>query len=169
MSQPASGTTISGGLNVLKSDGTYASPIDANGVVQAGSLDPQAIQYLKVTLTAAQVKALHATPVVLIAAPGAGKAVVIFDVQAWVNFNTTAFAAGSAVQILQNAIAVATTTAALFNSVSALLLQFAFPGIGTSQSNGAVNAATSITASGSEFTTGDSPIDIHLWYAVITA
>lgn len=130
---------------------------------------PGNMQYAKVTLTAAQVKALHGTPITLVAAPGAGKFVQLLDAALYLNYGTAAFAAGSTVQLIMNSIAIATTTAALLNNGSSIMIQPAFPALATTASQGAANAALTITASGSEFTTGDSTVDVHLWYAVITA
>ncbi len=123
-------------------------------------------QYLKTTLTAAQVKALHGTPITLFTPP-TSRSVYVENAVLFLNFNTTAYASGSAVQIVQNAIAIATTTAALINNGSAILIQMALPGLGTTASLGAVNGAVTITAVGAEFTTGDSPINVHLWYRIL--
>lgn len=140
----------------------------SNVIVPSANLDPQVIQYLKVTLTAAQVKALHGTPVTLIAAPGAGKFIQLIDALIYLNFNTTGYAAGSAVNIVDGGATVATTTAALINTGSAIAIQPGFPLVGTTNSVGTGNSALTITAASSEFTTGDSPVDVHLWYAVVT-
>ncbi len=125
------------------------------------------VQYAVITLTAAQIKALHGTPVQLLAAPGAGKSIFILDSVLKLNFGTAAFAAGSTVQVLQNAIVIASTTAALVNNASSILIQPAFPNVNATASLGASNAAVTITASAAEFTTGDGTIDVHIWYSTI--
>ena len=125
------------------------------------------VQYSVLTLTAAQIKALSGTPITLLAAPGTGLSIQILDAVFKLNFGTTQFAAGSTVQILQNSIAVATTTATLINGGSSVLIQPAFPGIGTSASLGASNSAVTVGVAGANFTTGDSTVDVHLWYSVI--
>ncbi len=135
-------------------------------VVQNIGLTNGTPQYTRVILTAAQVKALHGTPITLLTPP-TGKSVWLMDAAMFLNFNTTPYAAGSAVQILQNTIAVATTTAALVNNGSAILIQMAFPALGTTASLGATNGALTITAAGAEFTTGDSPINVNLWYSIL--
>lgn len=122
----------------------------------------------KTTITAAQMLALSGTPVTLLAAPGAGLLIQIFSVIAYVNFNTTAYAAGSVLQVLENSIAVATTTAALINTTTAIAIQMALPLLGTTASLGAANSAVTLGVAGSNFTTGNSPVDIILSYTIVT-
>jgi hypothetical protein len=55
--------------NVLTSDGTNWTSAAASG--------PSGLSFAQVTLTSAQIKALHATPIQIIAAPGAGKMIVV--------------------------------------------------------------------------------------------
>ena len=49
------------------------------------------IKTTKVTLSAAQVQALNVTPVQLVAAPGAGKALQILSVMGFLDFNSVAY------------------------------------------------------------------------------
>jgi hypothetical protein len=128
-------------------------------------------QYAKITLTAAQVLAMFGAAITLLPAPGAGLVVNILDALFIVNFGTAAFAAGGVVSIRQNAIAIATTSAALVNNGSSIAVQPAFPGMGATQSNGALNALTDITNATQAFTggTGGGTLDVHLWFAVVKA
>lgn len=129
------------------------------------------MQYKKVTLTATQVKALHAAPITLIADPGTGSFIQLLDALLYVNFVSAQYTAGSTVQFLLNSVAVATTTAALVNaaaSATANIIQPAFPLIGTSNNVGVANSALTITAATTEFASGDSPINVHLWYSIVT-
>ena len=155
---------------VDKASGTVVAAFRANQVVDlSGSLG--GVAYKKVTLTAAQVKALHGTPITLIADPGTGKFIQLIDALIYVNFNSASYAAGSAVNFMLNSVIVAATTAALLNaagSASADIIQPSFPQMATSAAVGAANGALTITAAGSEFTTGDSPVDVHLWYSIVT-
>jgi hypothetical protein len=57
------------------------------------------IQRAKVTLTSAQIKALNSTPITLIAAPGAGKALSVDEIVATMNFGTTQYTGANAVEI----------------------------------------------------------------------
>lgn len=126
------------------------------------------LQYQKVTITAAQMLALSGTPITLLPAPGVGLFTYIDNAVFALNFNTTAFAAGSALQIIENAIVVASTTAALVNGASSVIIQAAFPSFNTTASLGAANAPVTLGVAGANFTTGNSTIDVHLWYIVIT-
>lgn len=124
-------------------------------------------QYLRLVIQPAAVKTLHGTPVTVLAAPGAGKYISIIDAQIEIAFATTAYAAGSAVALQQNSINIATTTAALIQTGSQVLIQMQFPAISTSAHYGAPNSAVTFTAAGTEFTTGDSPLILHMLYAVL--
>jgi hypothetical protein len=154
---------------------------DANGQPQAGgmvipsaNLDPQVIQYKKVVVSSAAWLTLATPAVSLIAAPGAGKMIQLFDAAFFVTFGTAAYAAGSGVQILQGTVVVATMTAALINGVTNatttdVFLQGVFPGLATAQHNGVLNTALTLNVVGANFTTGDSPVTVHLWYSIVTA
>jgi len=72
--------------NLLTSDGTNWTSAAASGGVQTATI----------TLTNAQIKALHATPIQAIAAPGANKCIVIVTSAAQLKYGgTTAFTAGA--------------------------------------------------------------------------
>lgn len=124
--------------------------------------------YVKKRLTPAQILALNTTPQTIVAAPGAGKMIYVKEALLHIVFATTAYAAGSAFQLQQNSITVASTTAALVNSGSDLWVQMAFPAYGTTASLGASNAALIANIAGGAFTTGDSPIDVHVWYSLLS-
>jgi len=50
------------------------------------------LQYATKTLTSAEILALGTTPITLVAAPGAGKAIFVKNVYSRINYNTTAYA-----------------------------------------------------------------------------
>jgi hypothetical protein len=76
----ANGFTVNG-VEVIGADGTISlagsvGTADlANNAVTTAKLDVSTIQYAEVALTANQIKALRATPISLVAAPGTGKVI----------------------------------------------------------------------------------------------
>lgn len=124
--------------------------------------------YTKVIVPAASVLTLSGTPVTLLPAPGAGLTNFIMQGCLFLNHVTTAFAAGSGLQIIQNSIVIATSTAALINNASSIMIPLVFPGTGTAASAGAANSATTMNVVGSNFTGGGtSTLEVFLWYATI--
>lgn len=49
------------------------------------------LQYATITLTSAQILALGTTPIILVAAPGAGRAIFVKNVYTRINYNTTTY------------------------------------------------------------------------------
>ena len=128
------------------------------------------VQHKKVVVTAAQMIAMGGsplTPVTILPAPGAGMANFVQDAVLVVNFGTTQYTGGAAVNFQMNSITVFSTTAALINGASAsILIQPAFPAVGTTASLGAFNSALTMNTA-SAFATGDSTISVHVWYATL--
>ena len=128
-------------------------------------------QYKKVVVTATQMIALGGSPVApvtILSAPGAGYANFILSAVIAMTFNANAYANGSSITFTQNGITVFSTTAALINGVTTgtALIRPAFPNVGTSASEGAFNAPLLMNAT-SAFTAGDSPVNVHVWYATL--
>lgn len=81
--------------NVLTSDGT-------NWISSASASGTATLNYVTLTLTSSQVKALHGTPIQLIAAPGAGKVIAIVS-NVWSKLTyggTSVFTAGASQTIV---------------------------------------------------------------------
>jgi hypothetical protein len=66
--------------------------------IQSNDLIMSEIATKKTSLTAAQIKALYATPLSLVAAPGAGKIIVPIEIFAKYTFGTTAFTGSNALE-----------------------------------------------------------------------
>ena len=131
-----------------------------------------AIQTADVTITAAELKALNATPKTLIAAPGAGKAILPVDIAAFLDYGTVAYdgiAAGEDLAIkYTNAsgtqLGVIETTGFLDATADAFRhLNFCF----TTAMNPTANAALVAHMLTGEIATGDSPLKLRIHYRVI--
>jgi hypothetical protein len=87
-------TAAYGGTGVT-TPGTSGNVLTSNGTNWTSALP--SIQMASVTLTSAQIKALHATPIQIIAAPGVGKGIIIVNSTAKFNYGgTNIFVAGAA-------------------------------------------------------------------------
>ena len=67
--------------------------------LQSSQIDPALTQRVKVTLTAAQIKALNTTPITLVAAQGAGTYVSVDEIVATLNYGTTQFTGSNNIEI----------------------------------------------------------------------
>jgi hypothetical protein len=83
---------VSDGTNWVASTETYAVPGTSGNVLTSDGTNwtsasvalPGQLNVAAVTLTSAQIKTIHGTPYVLVAAPGVGKTIIV--VSAWANF-----------------------------------------------------------------------------------
>jgi len=182
-SNVATGVAVSGdatmsntGALTIGAGAVTGSKIAANAVDYANlALDVAASA--TVTLTAAQVKALYDTPVQLIAAPGAGKLVIIDNILWDIAFGTTQYTAGGVLAAQYGntvhgagPVASGTLAAASLNGVAASGFL----------SNGGVSGALSVTKATSlntavylsnqtaDFATGDSTVTLYVRYRVVT-
>jgi hypothetical protein len=95
-------TTAYGGTGVTN-PGTSGNVLTSNGTSWASALP--FIQTASVTLTSAQIKALHGTPIQIIAAPGVGKGIIIVNSTAKFTYggsNVFVAAAGQAISTYYN-------------------------------------------------------------------
>jgi len=134
--------------NVLTSDGTNWTSAAATGGSGATLLTG--------TLTSAQIKALHATPIQVVAAPGAGKVILVHSSFASFNYGgSNVFIAGAGQTII---LTYGTTIG------SASLISNASLTAGSSNFNSAPSAATITTAAFSSVTN----TAINAWNSVAT-
>jgi len=138
-------------------------------------LKPSYLNLVEVSLTAAQFNGMYATPVQIIAAPGANKAIIVNHAVLNMTYGAAQFAGGGAVGLqygntahLAGAAASATEAATDFTGASAsTLFRFGgglFTGVALSS---AANAAVYISNATAAFTTGDSTFKLWVWYEVI--
>jgi hypothetical protein len=182
VSNIATPVAMSGDVHISN---TGATTIQA-GAVSASKIAANAVDYAQialdvaasatVTLTAAQVLGMYATPVQLVAAPGAGKLILIDSILWDIAFVSAQYAAGGAVQAQYGATihgagpqASASLDAATLNGVSAS--GFLANGSGAATLNAPVtveNTAVFLSNATAAFTTGDSTVTLYVRYRVVT-
>lgn len=62
--------------------------VDADGIIPSAALEGTSIKYAAVALTNANIKALRATPITLVAAPGVGKVLEFVSVVLFLDYGT---------------------------------------------------------------------------------
>ncbi len=118
---------------------------------------------------------MYATPVQVIAAPGANKAIIVNHAVLNMTFVSAQYAAGGAVGLqygnsahLAGAPASATEAATDFTGAAASTLFRFGAGLSTGAAvSSAANAAVYISNDTAAFTTGDSTFKLWVWYEVI--
>lgn len=126
-----------------------------------------------VTVTTGELLALHATPVVLVAAPGLGKALILVDAQLMLDYATTAYdgvAAGEDLEIRYtdgSGQLVATIETTGFIDQAADAYRHIYPAAAAAIAPVA-NAALVIDLASGEIATGNSPLKVRVRYREIT-
>lgn len=153
----------SGGIEIAPFSGQSTSitgPITQNGVKR---------ETLVVSLSAAQIIAMRATPIALIPAPGAGKCVVVNNISVKMETTATQFTGGGAVEFRYTDGSGTKVTA----DVAAAVVT---AGAGTSFTNvrgieasltGVVNAAIVVTNATAAFAAGTGTATITIEYHVV--
>lgn len=168
------GTLSNTGVLTIGAGAITGSKI-ANNAVDYAQLALDVAASATVALTAAQIKALYDTPVQLIAAPGAGKLVVIDKIVWDIAYGTTQYTAGGAIaaqygnsahgvgDAASSSIAAATLNAVAANEVlSASSTQI------VSVKTNCINAAVYLSNATADFATGDSTATLYVYYKILT-
>jgi hypothetical protein len=145
--------------HVLTSDGTGNATWGASGsgVVQSAT----------VTLSSADILSLHTTPIVLVAAQGAGTVIQLISATYSMTFNTTPYATDTTLRILNSGTVIqsdgtALSTASDYYRNSSLLTNYSVAGVNTYE-----NGDVTVTTPSSNPTAGDSDVTITVLYSVI--
>ena len=145
---------------------------------RGGLVDAQALIWsiARVELLTAGILALRATPIVIVAAPGALKAVIVDHVEVYLNFNSTAYTVDANEDLSfrytnNSGIEVcAPIDAADFMDNGADIFAYAV-GVETDAAQGfvpVVNAAVVATMNTGEVTLGNSPVIVNLYYRIVS-
>lgn len=184
------GTTTSPGyLELGDASGTsHYLQVDANNVLRVGTSEPSSDSaltpisgtgietYIDVTLTSAQILALNATPITVIAAPGASKAVVVTGAVAYKAAGTAygGIAAGEDVSLRYtdgSGAMLAVFEATGFLDQATAQTRYAYPQSAVATASVEVtpvaNAAIVAHMVTGEITTGTSDLVLRIFYRVI--
>lgn len=124
------------------------------------------IQYANVHITSAEILALYTTPKVLVAAPGAGKAIEFLSAVARLDYNSATYATYGILTVKLSggtAVSDACAAAALVQQVDDCI-EFIPPV--AAETELVANQGLSLFCDTGNPVTGDSPIDIHVAYRV---
>jgi hypothetical protein len=145
-------------------------------VSTAGAMtyDPAgAILHTRVQIPTAAVKTMFATPVQLLAAPGATKAYMIHKALLNVKYNSATYTSGGAIGIVYSPSAAAameaSVDAALLVGPTQSTIESVTGLIGNDNLSAVVNNAVFIENATANFATGNSDLYVDLWYSVVTA
>jgi hypothetical protein len=158
--------------NILPGAGTSFS-VHADTEVFAGSVDSDCmkanvIKFKKVNLTSAQILALSATPVQLIAAPGSGYVITLHKANLRMAPSGTAYANGG-----NTVIQYKTGTVAATNVIANTVINAAGTTVSNTIRNGidvaaVANSDLEITNAAAPFITGTGIAQVQLWYSITT-
>lgn len=146
-------------------------PVEVLNVVVANDTG---IVSADVTITTGQLLALNATPKTLVAAPGAGKIILLEDAQLFLDYNSAAYAGIAAGEDLEirytdgSGQLVATVETDPFLTATADAYRHVRPAT-TAAIIPVANAALIMCLASGEITTGDSPLKVRLRYRTVDA
>ena len=145
----------------------------AAGSVSTAQLDPNVLQFSSVPLSSANILAMNGTPVSILAAPGAGKAIVVDAVLFEFLVGGTQYASGGAVNFQYHGgsatgvFGAVTITAASVNGAASFNQYLQPIGQATGQAITA-NTGIDITNATGAFTTGTGTAIVKIWYSIVT-
>lgn len=168
--------TIGGGAvgtsNLADSSVSTAKLDDA--AVTSAKLDPTTIQYATLTLAAADVLGAYATPVEVVAAPGAGFVIEVESALFICDFGSVQYTVGGAAGLqygtaahLAGVLATATIAGATIDAWAADAAIRVAGAMADSDATDVANKSLCFSNDTAAFLLGDSPIDVHVWYRVV--
>jgi hypothetical protein len=170
------GTLSNTGVLTIGAGAITGSKI-ANNAVDYAQIALDVAASATVSLTSAQIKALYDTPVQLIAAPGAGKLVIIDSILWDIAYGTTQYTAGGVLAAQYGntvhgagPVASGTLAAASLNGVAAsgFLSNGGIAGGLSVSKTASLNTAVYLSNQTADFATGDSTATLYVRYRVVT-
>lgn len=140
------------------------------GAVTSSDISEDVLQVVQVPLTSANILAMNATPVTLIAAPGAGKVIVVDDILLKMVTTATAYANGGAVELRYTNASGAKVTADIAAAVITAGAGTSYTKVKGVEASLTVvaNAAIVITNATAAFITGTGAGVLTIHYRVVT-
>jgi len=138
------------------------------GKVVVGQINEDIVQQARVTITSAQLLALNTTPKTLVAAPGAGKYIVIDEITAFNNYGTAAYAFAAAMTINYTN---GSGDKACTDIAEVAFCEASADALATTHGIDCIpvaNAAVVATVATSDPTTGDGTFDLDIKYRILT-
>ena len=158
------------------SHGWIKSRFFRTGSVPADALDESLENVTKVTITGAELLALNATPIELVPAPGAGKALIFTGAQLHLDYNSAAYAGVAvgedlSIEYSGGAIVAQIETTGFLDQTNDEF-RWALPATTAaatvSEVTPVANTALDVSLLVGEIITGDSPLIIEVRYRTIT-
>lgn len=147
---------------------------DGSGLTNVGSsaLNPLVQQVKQVTLTAAQLIAMKATPQSILPAPGAGKVIIVDAILFQFKNGGTVFTGGGAISFVYHGTAVTPHTGTVAASVlttNSPDVQYLGPNVsGAVDLQSEINLGLDITNATASFAAGNGTAIVTVWYSVAT-
>ena len=160
-------------LGALESDDHLHYHTDARGDLRYPPIYDMPLKTATVTVSSAELLALNATSKTLIAAPAAGKALILVAAELWLDYATTAYAGIAAGEDLTirytdgSGTTLATIETTGFLDATADAFRYVEPTT-TAAITPVAEAPLVLHLSTGEFATGDSPLKLRLLYRELT-
>lgn len=172
-------TTTSIGLNdsiatANIDNGAVTTAKIADGAVTSAKVAETLMQYAQVDIAIAALQGMYVTPVVLVAAPGASKKIVMHRANLWIDYGGTVLADGGAIHIQYDSTTLGAGTKASGTLAAATIIaatadtSFGFSPVDTTLVDSAtLNKGLYLSNATGAFTGGDaSAYKVAVWYSV---
>lgn len=140
--------------------------------VGSSALNPLVQQVAQVSLTAAQLMAMFATPQSVLPAPGAGKVLIVDAITFQFKHGATQFTGGGAISFVYHGTAVTPhtgTVAAATVTAAADDVQYLGPNVTAAiDLQSAINLGLDIKVATAAFATGNGMAIVTVWYSILT-